>query len=360
MVRKLMILGIAGALLCAMAMAQAAKPQAPSSAKPKAPAATKPAQPAASATPAPSPAAKPAGDEVPATTPVITMKGLCADATEGLAKPAPGSTKDACVAVISKADFEKLLQTLNPALPAAMRRNVAKQLVELLTMAQAAEKAGTQNQPNFAEILKVQKLSILGSLYNRSLDEQYRNPPQTEIDAYYKSHVAQFEEVKLQRIYVPKVDPSGKSNAPEQKEAWVAKAQQVADDMNNRAAKGDDVTALQKEAYTTLGITTNPPNVDIGGVRKGAIAPESEKAIALLKAGGVYKSDEPSAIVIYKVLSKQTLPEEAVKEEISRTLHGEKMQGRRKEISDSVKADFDDKYFGPAAPAPAPGAAGPR
>jgi hypothetical protein len=361
MVRKSLMIGLAGACLSAMATAQASKPQTPASAKPQGTAPAKPASPTPAASPTPPATASQApGDEVPATAPVITMKGLCADTSEGLAKSAPGSTKDACVAVITKGDFEKLVQSLNPALPPAMRRNLGKQLVDLLAMAQAAEKAGTQNQANFAEILKVQRLSVLGNLYGRALDEQYRTSSQAEVDAYYKSHIAQFEEVKLQRLYIPKVDPSGKSNAPEQKEAWVAKVQKLADDMNTRAAKGDDMNALQKEAYTTLGITTNPPNIDLGGVRKGALAPDSEKAIAMLNPGGVYKSDEPSAVVIYKVLSKQTLPEDAVKEEINRTLHQEKMQNRRKEINESVKADFDDKYFGPASPVPAPGAASPR
>ncbi|HEX7286018.1 MAG TPA: hypothetical protein VF532_07530 [Candidatus Angelobacter sp.] len=356
MVRKLLI---ASALLSAIAAAQSAKPQTPS-AKPQAPEATKPAQPSASPAQAAAPAAKAPGDDLPPTAPVITMKGLCSDATEGVTKPAPGSTKDACISVMTKGDFEKLVQAVNPALPPAMRRNLAKQLVDLMTMAQAAEKAGMQNQPNFTEVLRIQRLNVLGNLYGKSLEEQSRNVPPAEIDAYYKSHLAQFEEVKLQRIYVPKVDPSGKSNEPDKKAAWVAKAQQVADEMNNRAAKGDDMGTLQKEAYTTLGITTNPPNTDIGGVRKGSLAPASEQAIALLKAGGVYKSDEPSAIVIYKVLSKETLKEEAVKDEIGRTIFSEKMQARRKEINDSVKADFDDKYFGPATPPLPPGASSPR
>jgi hypothetical protein len=366
MVRKLLI---AIALLSAMAAAQGAKAQT-SSAKPQAPAATKPAQPAPSPAQAPSPAASPApaaapaakapGDDLPPTAPVITMKGLCPEATEGVAKAAPGNTKEACVSVMTKADFEKLVQAVNPALPLAMRRNLAKQLVDLMTMAQAAEKAGMQNQPNFTEILKIQRLNVMGNLYGRTLEEHARNVTPAEISAYYKSHLAQFEEVKLQRIYVPKVDPSGKSNEPDKKAAWVAKAHQVADEMNNRAAKGDDMSALQKETYTSLGITTNPPNIDLGGVRKGALAPASEQAIALLKAGGVYKSDEPSAIVIYKVLSKGTLPEEAVKDEIGRTIFSEKMQANRKEINDSVKADFDEKYFGPATPPLPPGAASPR
>ncbi|MGH9567026.1 MAG: hypothetical protein ACRD4I_13645, partial [Candidatus Angelobacter sp.] len=60
-------------------------------------------------------------------------------------------------------------------------------------------------------------------------------------------------------------------------------------------------------------------------------------------------SDEPTAYLIYKVDSKQQLTEDAVKDEISRTLYQQKAQERRKQIASSVKADFNDKYFGSAA-----------
>lgn len=333
MLRQLLIVFLATATVLAQSPAGQKKSSTP--AKRQAPAAKA------------APSAK--GTAVPASEPVLTLHGLCASATDGLTTPAPGSSKGTCVSTISKAQFETLLRAVNPNLAPALRRNIAQQLVEFLAMAQAAGKAGVQKQPDFPESMKVQKLEVMGKLYARDLDEQLRHIPPAEIAAYYKQHQDSFEEAKLRRVYVPKIDPTGKSTTAEQKSAYAAKAKKVADDMQARAAKGEDMDKLQKEAYATLGVTTNPPPTELGGVRKGALSPAADKAVFALKPGGVYKSDEPTAYLIYKVDSKQQLTEDAVKDEISRTLYQQKAQGRRKQIADSVKADYNDKYFGSAA-----------
>jgi hypothetical protein len=287
----------------------------------------------------------------PAGEPVITIKGLCASATNGIARPAAATTKESCVSTISKSSFEELMRAVAPNIPPNMKKNVAQQLVELLALAQAAEKAGIDKEPTFAEFMKVQRMTVLGNLYGRSLDEKYKHPPQPEIDAYYNEHKGDFQEAKLRRVYVPKIDPTGKSTTPEQKTAYADKAKKLADDLYARAQKGEDTQALQKDAYTSLGITTNPPPTEIGAIRKGALSPQTDKAVFALSPGGVYLSDEPAAFIIYKLENKQQLSEDNVKEEISRLLYQQRMQGRRKEISSSVQATFDDKYFGPGTPA---------
>jgi hypothetical protein len=292
---------------------------------------------------------------------VITIKGLCASATDGIARPAAASTKDSCVSTISKSSFEELLHAVAPNIPPNMKKNVAQQLVELLALAQAAEKAGIDKEPSFAEFMKVQKLTVLGNLYGRSLDEKYKHPPQADIDAYYKEHQGDFQEAKLRRVYIPKIDPTGKSTTPEQKSAYTEKAKKIANDMDARAKKGDDMQTLQKDTYTALGITTTPPPVELGAIRKGALSPQTDKAVFALSPGGVTMADEPAAFIIYKLDNKQQLSEDNVKEEISRMLYQQKMQGRRKEISGSVQATFDDKYFGAGVPAEkeGPGAVSP-
>lgn len=295
----------------------------------------------------------------PAGETVITIKGLCAFASEGIARPAAASTKDSCVSTISKSSFEELVHAVAPNIPPNMRKNVAQQLVELLALAQAAEKAGIDKEPSFAEFLKVQKLTVLGNLYGRSLDEKYKHPPQSEIDAYYKGHQGDFQEAKLRRVYVPKLDPTGKSTTAEQRAAYAEKAKKLADDIHARAQKGEDMQTLQKDAYTSLGITTTPPPAELGAIRKGALSPQTDKAVFALAAGGVYMSDEPAAFIIYKLENKQQLSQDSVKEEISRMLYQQNMQGQRKEISSSVQASFDDKYFGAGVPAETEGPAAP-
>lgn len=363
MLRSLLTVLLSATTLLAQSQPGKAKAQTSGSAKPQPAAATKPQTPAAAKPAQPSPA--PAADEsaqVPANQPVITLHGLCANTTDGMTQPVAGeSAKAPCTSTISKAEFEKLVQALpiNQALTPVLRRRLAQQYAELLTVAQAAAKAGVDKDPNMAELEKFQHLQNLAQLYIRSLEQQFRNPPQAEIDAYYKEHQAQFEEVTLQRVYVTRSEP-GKKPTPAEKSAWDAKAEKVANDVKERAAKGEDMVALQKDGYAKLGITLTPPNVDIGGVRKGALPPETDKAIFALNAGGVYQSTEPSAFVIYKAVSKKTLPVDAVKDEISKTLYQQKMDARKKDVFASVKADLDDKYFGPQPSAMPPGAASPK
>lgn len=289
---------------------------------------------------------------LPPATPVLTIHGMCAPQKTAAASTA---AKSPCTTTVTKADFDRLVKIVvppNQPQQPTLRRSLAQRYVELLAIADAAEKAGVQKSPEFALL----RLRALAEAYQRELDEKYRNPPPAEVDAYYKQHQGDFESVTLRRVYVPKNDPSGKGT-PEEKAAFGKKASGLADELRDRATKGEDLDALQKDAYTKLGLTSSPPATQVGPVRKGALPPGTEKELFALNAGGVAKVDEPTAVVIYKVESKQTLPLEKVKDEIARTLHRQKMEGKLKEITSGVKADYNNTYFGPSAPpaaSPAP------
>jgi hypothetical protein len=337
-------------LLSALTMMAQSHPS-KSAAAPKAPAAQKPAAP--SPKPAPSPAA-----QVTANEPVITLHGLCAKVTDGLAQaPASKEAANGCTSTISKAAFEKLLEALpiSQSLAPPQRRRLAEQYVELLTIAQAGIQAGEEKNPKLPELERFQRMQNLAQLYIRSLEDKYRTPPQAEIDAYYNQHKDKFEQVTLERLYIPRNNPTDRNATPEQKSAWESKAKQLSSGLKERATKGEDMTALQKEAYTKLGLTMAAPNVNVGSVRRGALPAEIDKSIFALNAGGIYESVEPTAFVLYKAVNKQTLGEDALKAEISRAIFQEKMDARKKEVSASVKAQYNDAYFGPATPTPPAG-----
>jgi PPIC-type PPIASE domain len=287
------------------------------------------------------PGEKTAAEALPPATPVITLRGVCSD----------GASASGCTRKITKADFDKLLSLVAPpnqqAQPGA-RRNLAQRYVELLAIAEAAKKAGVENSPEFALL----RLRALTEAYQHQLDEQFRTPRAAEVDAYYKEHVADFESLNLRRIYIPRNDPSGKGTA-EEKEAFSKKVASLADEIRDRAAKGEDLEALQKDTYSKLGLTTTPPSTQVGAIRKGSLPQGLDKELFGLTPGGIYKSDEPNAFVIYKVEGRQTLPLDSVKDEIARTLHRRKMEDKLKEITAAVKADYNDTYFGPATAAAA-------
>src|SRR5690348_4343190 len=87
--------------------------------------------------------------QVPATETVVTVHGLCPTAG-GTATKKSTSPSAGCTTKITKAQFDRLVQAINTnnqPLPANARRSIAQRYVELLAFANAAEKAGVQNDP---------------------------------------------------------------------------------------------------------------------------------------------------------------------------------------------------------------------
>jgi PPIC-type PPIASE domain len=322
-----------------------------------------PASPAA--TPSPSPAGnaappsllkrdeKPA--EVPPNQPVISIKGLC-PAKPGVATNTGVPSTAECSITVTKEQFDNLVKAFNSnnqPLSLAQRRGLAEKYVELLIFSEAAESAGVENTPTYAEVMRVLRLKTLGDLYLNQLAEEYRNPPEQEIEAYYQANQQRFEAAKLSRIFLPKNDPDPKAT-PEQKQEYQKKIEQVATDIESRAAKGEEMAKLQKEAYTTLGIGAAPPNTELSLARHGMFPPKLDQEIFSHKAGEVFRSDDANGEMIYRVDSRQTSPLESVKPEVSQQLFRQKMEAKTKELKAPVHADYDEKYFGPPTPAGPP------
>lgn len=343
------------AMICLLAAVSAAQttnlPKVTSSQPSPAPVGTPP---AASSTPAP---ATSVATAVPDTAAVITLHGLCPAAAPRTATKTVSTRKTAasspapCVTTITKGELEKLLGVLNtnnqPISPQVLRQ-FSQNYVELLTYADAAKKAGTEDA-NFAELMRFVRLRTLVSVYRQRLEEQYRKPPEKDIETYYKNNAPKYEEIKLSRIFIPAKNP-----AAQDKDAWEKKAAELAADIHDRAAKGEDLEKMQKEAYTTLGLTTLPPPTSMGTRRRGMLPQAQEQELFALRPGDVSKLDQEAAgYTIYKVESKDTVPLDKVKEEISRELGRESMEAKTKQINAGVHADFNENFFGPPPAAPA-------
>lgn len=342
-------LAMIGLLATASAMAQTASPSPAASAAAKGqktPSAAASASKTAGGSKGATQPAAPKEAAIAPTATVITVHGACAK---------PSSAKAACVTHVSKKQFDTLLKmVLPPNQPETpqIRRSLAQRYVELIAVADAAEKAGVQNSPEYSLL----RMRSLAEAYQRQITEKYQNIPQAEIDAYYNQHKDEYDSATLRRLYIPKADPAKPKATADEKAAFAKKAEDVGNQMDARAKKGEDMDTLQKDAYHALGLTITPPSTQIGPVRKGALPPATDKQIFALSAGGTYKDDEPTAMIIYKVEKKETLPLDKVKVEIERTLQREKIESTLKGITSSAKADYNENYFGPATPPPAPSA----
>lgn len=290
--------------------------------------------------------------DLPPETPVISIKGLCpADDKAAVSNKVPSNAD--CSMTVTKQQFDNLVKAFNTSnqnVTTAQRRNLAQSYVELLIFSEAAKAAGVQNSPAFMEVMRVLRMKTLGDLYRNQLAEQYHNPSEQEIEDYYKANQEKFEGAKLSRVFIPASNPDPQATA-EKKADYEKKVKQVADDIQARAAKGEDMSKLQKEAYTTLAIAATPPTTELGLTRHGSFPPKIDQEIFSHKAGEVFRSDEGTGHMIYRVESRQAGSLESVKAEITQLLFRQKMEAKTKELNSPVHTEYDEKYFGPP-PAP--------
>src|SRR6202140_3765510 len=135
-------------LLASMAYGQAAQPSTPNAAAP--PAAGAKADQSAPAATDKAPEIKVGPDDT-----VLTLKGFCADATQ---------QGDACKTVISRAQFEKLAESLQPGMSPAIRRQLATVYSRILRMSTVAEKRGLDKQPKFEEKMNYARMQVLSGV----------------------------------------------------------------------------------------------------------------------------------------------------------------------------------------------------
>jgi PPIC-type PPIASE domain len=278
---------------------------------------------------------------------VVTIHGLCSDARKASTGGEPKKPGD-CVTTLSRQQMEtvvKVVEATGRSVLAPQRRDVAMSYVDLMANAAAAEKAGVDKDPRFADVLRLARLKALNDMYQVRLEEEANQVSNAEIKAYYEKNIAGFEELTLSHISVPRYN-SANLKDPD----FEAKAKKDAYDIRERSAKGEDMDELQKDALETLGIKA-PPSTKMAPVRRGVFAKEQEEVLFALKPGEVSKVvEQPGSYIIFKLEKRGTPPLEDVKSEIHGKLSRQKIDSLHAAVAASVHADYNDDYFGPPPP----------
>jgi hypothetical protein len=342
-------------LLGGLAYGQAAAPPAPApSHKPSQPGSPSPA--AASATPA-TPAPPAPEIKVAPTDPVITLKGFCDD---------PAKQGDACRTVITREQFEKVVDALQPGMPQPMRRQLATNYARALMMSTVAATKGLDKTPHFDQMMYFARMQILSQALNRNLQEEAGKISDSDLEKYYNDHQRDYEQATVLRLFVPhskqvtappptvnkagvKLTEKEKQAAMEAREkAGEAAMKKLADSLQPRAAKGEDFDKLEKEAYLAAGLKQTPPPTKMDKVRRNQL-PQAHSAAFDLKAGEVSPLfSDPGGHTIYKMVSKQTLALDAVKTEIHNTMAGKRYSEAMQAYQSGANMDLSEAYFGPA------------
>ena len=350
-------------LLGALSWGQAANP---TSSQPPSPPAQNPAAPSNAAPAKPATDAKPAPEasNIPPDGPVITIQGLCDN------PPADKTKASDCKTIITRAEFEKLVDALSPNMASPARRQLATRYAMGLVMAHEAHKMGIDQGPRFEELLRIARVQVATQQLGQTLQEKASQVPDKDIEDYYHNNSAAYDEASLDRIFIPKnkqmPTPATKVKLSEaetkkRQEDGEAAMKTEAEALRKRAAAGEPFSKLQDEGFQFAGLKSKPPSPTMGKVRRSNLPP-SHVAVMELKPGAVSALiSDPSGFFIYKVGEKDTVPLDKVKEEIRGTLRAQRMQDSMQTIQQSATPELNEKYFGATPGSPlVPGGAPPQ
>jgi len=327
--------------------------------------------------------------EVPPEAPVLTIKGVCAATPKTAAAktaagketapaekaPAESASKTPaadCKTVITKAEFEKIANGLSPSMTPQLKHQLANVLPRLMAMSQAAEKKGLDKTPRYKETLKFAKMQILTNELQRNIQEEASKVPQQEIADYYNKNREAYEQFNLDRLFVPRLkQPAAEEKAAEEKQndkeeklteeqqqtkeaEEKAKEQQGEQDMTKlaeslqaRAAGGEDFAKLQTEAFEAAGMKIDSPSVNLPKIRRTGLPP-GQTAVFDLKPGQVSQViNDSGGHYLYKVVGREQLPLDQVKEEIRSTLQNQHTRDAMDKYQNSFQVDTNQAYFGP-------------
>ena len=321
-------------------------------------------QPAATTAPPPATTA-PAAPPVAPDAAVITITGICDH------PPADKTAIATCKTVITRAQFEKVIDAVQPSMPARGRRSFADRYARALIMAHKAEEMGLDKSASYDERMRLQRIQVLSQELSRALQEKASQIPDKDIEDYYHANLAKFEQAELLRIYIPRAeqplvfdekndkdDNKGKKDNPADEEKDKAKAEQAmkdeADKLQKRAAAGEDFAKLQAEAFAAAAIKAATPSVDMGKTRRATL-PANQASVMDMKPGEVSAViADQNGYFIFKLVSKDTMPLDQAREEIKGTLRTQRLQEETAAAQQSGTATLDDAYFGPEGPARGP------
>jgi hypothetical protein len=280
--------------------------------------------------------------------PVITINGLCD------IPPADKTAASNCKTVITQAQFEKVIDALQPSMPARARREFALEYANALVMTRRAEQMGLDKGANYEEQMKLARIEVLSKELKKAIQDKVSEISDKDIEDFYNNNTARFDKAELERIYVPKTRqlPAASDQKPsdadrrERSQESEQTMKEEADNLRARAAAGEKFAELQADAYQVAGIKSAAPSTTIT-IRRTSLPPNQASVIDL-KPGDVSSVlADPNGYVIYKVKTKDTLSLDQAREEIKATLRSQRTQNEMRLIQDSATPALDEGYFRP-------------
>jgi hypothetical protein len=228
------------------------------------------------------------------------------------------------------------------------RRQLGDDYASVLMLAHQAVASHLDASPEVSHQLAVARLQILSDAEFASLMRQAQ-PTAAQIREYYSAHIADYDEVRIRRLFIWKRQPDSKNKrgvSPQE-------ARRRADAILDASAKGRDTASL------TAGFTNSDDGLlDAAPMAftRGELPPKMERAAFAAKDGEWSEAEDTAdAIILLQLIKRDRQPLEQVSPAIEKRLQGEKMQAMLNDLKKKTGIWMDEGYFGTAV-APVPGA----
>jgi len=277
-------------------------------------------------------------------TPVITIDGLCDKGLHdaavrslitGPAEPAATKGTDSeCKTVITRQEYEQLLERLGGRTDASHSSRFASQYAEMLLFAVKGREAGVDKESEFEEKLHYDYLQALAQFATLYMQKQADDITDQDVAKYYQQHPGRFVRIHLLQIAVPKhgVQPRGAEETDMR--ALALKIQKA-------AATGEKFDKLEEKAYKVAG-SSSVPNTDLGTPVPDEIPSEYRKLIFDLEPGQVSQvTEDDHEYLIFKCDWKRTIPET----ERKHFMGWLRMRDARAALEKSVSIRLNEQYF---------------
>jgi hypothetical protein len=252
--------------------------------------------------------------------------------------------------VITKGDFEKLVNAIGVTMPVQGRQNLANDYAKAIVLSHEARKRGVENKENYKELLRFVTMQLQGKELLNILQEESK-PNDAEVQKYYQDHSKKYEEISVRRIFIPRnrADATAETKMPTDEEL-----QADGEKAKSRLMAGEDFDKIQKEIYTSKGYTAPPPPTSMPNWRTESI-PQHQASLLEVKQGEFSPvMVEAAGAYVYRIDDKKVAPLDTVKAGIESELASERMRAKLEALTSSIKPELNQAYFHPPTP-PAPG-----
>jgi peptidyl-prolyl cis-trans isomerase C len=260
---------------------------------------------------------------------------------------------------VTAAQFNALVETLQPQMRAAARgagrKQLADNIVKMLTLAEEAQRRKLDQTTEFKNQEMFQNLNLMASVLAGQVGKELQISD-ADVHAYYEAHKNEFETVHAKHILI-RFQGSSVPVRPGQKDLTVDEALAKAQEIRKKIQDGADFATLAKAESDD--VQSGAAGGELGPFRHGQMVPSFETAAYALKPGELsepVKSQFGYHIIL--VVSHDTKPFEEVRAELENRMKPEQTQKAvNKFIDELEKANppvLDPEFFPPPPPAPVP------